>query len=187
MARQLLHLRGEQIAQPRIAKHVPPSLRQHRAHVAITLLTLELPFRFYKRSATHRSIPIQESVEVGSRASGMLLPEVDAGESALLPGSPPYHWQVEPPVEAVREHRQRYADAKGVAQQLLLMSVEIRACALHLDQDEIAPLSPEAVVHATAAAIRILGIDFIQIRSVPAERPEDGIHRRLTCRCLAAL
>ena len=187
MARYLLHRLGEQIAQQplRIGKHSPPSLLQCHTQAPITLLAFELALCFLQCCAANQPIAVEEAMDGRCCVRGVLFAEVDTEKPALLPARSS-HRQVQPPDETIREHRKRYALVKGVAQQLLLVLAEVRAGALHLDQHEIARVSPEAVVHPPAEN-RVLTGNLVRIKRVPAECTNDGIHRHLARSLLTAL
>ena len=65
-------------------------------HQALALAASEFPFRFLQSCATNQSITVEEPTKSLRHVRGVVLPEVDVKEPALLPG----HfsgWQVEPP------------------------------------------------------------------------------------------
>ena len=163
MARYLLYSVGKFLAQEaiRIVKHLLPSILQCRAYATIPFLTLELPLGFLLRFAADYAVAVEEAVKRRGRVGGALFGEIHAEKPTLFPASPSRR-QIEPPDEAVREHRQRYAFVEGVPQQLFLMLGEVRARAFHLDENEIARRSTKTIVHSSTTD-RVLASNLVTI------------------------
>ena len=67
------------------------------------------------------------------------------------------------------------------------MLIEINARTLDFDENEVAPLIPQAVVDLTPIAVSELGVDFVEVLCIPSECAECWVHGTLARGCLASL